>query len=446
MTVRPSQLPLIGLISMPYVSSWQPFHSILHWLIAHQAGSYRFYECSADPSLPTPGFSISGDTPSTRMEQSPILPGQPNSAGSHWIETGEEYFPTYVQASHPRSAAFTYGNWEEYMRWDGVAEPASPSRLDISPPAYRRNKGVSSAQHESMMSPRITGPETCLPENQASLDQVSMSAMDLGPYTFGYNHSGQADFPFGDAMDSAPDQSSPQEYNFGPEVVNWDTPPQISPMTLEEHQRLRNLAFQRTSSYGSHQSCESAGDVRTASASPEPARTNSIGKKRKSPDPPVKKTAHNMIEKRYRTNLNDKISALRDSVPSLRAMPKSAPGTMEGDEDRETLEGLVPAHKMNKATILSKSVEYIHHLERRNRSLEDENASLRARIRAIEKVTIAGSMGTSVTAGGISIAPRIQGPPPVAGENEDALCNARPTSRCRPNWLSQLPARPITGD
>jgi hypothetical protein len=29
---------------------------------------------------------------------------------------------------------------------------------------------------------------------------------------------------------------------------------------------------------------------------------------------PPKKTAHNMIEKRYRTNLNDKIAALRDSA------------------------------------------------------------------------------------------------------------------------------------
>ena len=36
--------------------------------------------------------------------------------------------------------------------------------------------------------------------------------------------------------------------------------------------------------------------------------------------PPVKKTAHSMIKKRYRTNLNDKIAALRDSVPSLRVM------------------------------------------------------------------------------------------------------------------------------
>lgn len=71
---------------------------------------------------------------------------------------------------------------------------------------------------------------------------------------------------------------------------------------------------------------------------------------------PVKKTAHNMIEKRYRTNLNDKIAALRDSVPSLRVMAKGARGE---DGEKEDLQGLTPAHKLNKATVLAKATEYI---------------------------------------------------------------------------------------
>jgi hypothetical protein len=57
-----------------------------------------------------------------------------------------------------------------------------------------------------------------------------------------------------------------------------------------------------------------------------------------------------MIEKRYRTNLNDKIAALRDSVPSLRIMSKSAKGE-DTTGDREELHGLTPAHKLNKATV-----------------------------------------------------------------------------------------------
>jgi hypothetical protein len=67
-------------------------------------------------------------------------------------------------------------------------------------------------------------------------------------------------------------------------------------------------------------------------------------------NPPVKKTAHNMIEKRYRTNLNDKIAALRDSVPSLRVMSKR---NSRGQEVEEDLQGLTPAHKLNKVSIHS---------------------------------------------------------------------------------------------
>jgi hypothetical protein len=65
---------------------------------------------------------------------------------------------------------------------------------------------------------------------------------------------------------------------------------------------------------------------------------------------PAKKTTHNMIEKRYRTNINDKIAALRDSVPALRIMSKSAKGE-DVTEDKEALSGLAPAHKLNKATV-----------------------------------------------------------------------------------------------
>ena len=58
---------------------------------------------------------------------------------------------------------------------------------------------------------------------------------------------------------------------------------------------------------------------------------------------------NNMIEKRYRTNLNDKIAALRDSVPSLRVISKK---NSRGEEIQEDLQGLTPAHKLNKVCCL----------------------------------------------------------------------------------------------
>ncbi|KAI5455957.1 hypothetical protein BGZ63DRAFT_367772 [Mariannaea sp. PMI_226] len=106
---------------------------------------------------------------------------------------------------------------------------------------------------------------------------------------------------------------------------------------------------------------------------------------------PPKKTAHNMIEKRYRTNLNDKIAALRDSVPALRVMVHRLEQQGEGVEDdicEEDLGGLAPAHKLNKATILSKATEYIAHLEKKNKSLARENNQLRNRVEGFEMLVM----------------------------------------------------------
>ncbi|KAF7713751.1 Basic-region helix-loop-helix (bHLH) transcription factor [Penicillium ucsense] len=111
---------------------------------------------------------------------------------------------------------------------------------------------------------------------------------------------------------------------------------------------------------------------------------------------PAKKRAHNVIEKRYRANLNEKIAELRDSVPSLRAL-KNATGDSNDDEDEP--DGNTPANKLNKASILSKATEYIKHLELRNKRLEDENTALKIRLRESDKaadqgVTSCGSISS----------------------------------------------------
>lgn len=96
---------------------------------------------------------------------------------------------------------------------------------------------------------------------------------------------------------------------------------------------------------------------------------------------PSKKRAHNVIEKRYRANLNEKIAELRDSVPSLRASYKQANGNSGDDDD----DGVTSASKLNKASILSKATEYIRHLEIRNKRLEEENTALKIRLRQLDK-------------------------------------------------------------
>ncbi|KAF9876289.1 sterol regulatory element binding protein sre1 [Colletotrichum karsti] len=183
-------------------------------------------------------------------------------------------------------------------------------------------------------------------------------------------------------------------------------------LTPAQQEKLRNIAMPAHLQYQSPKSEPSPGsatsDHKAAGLSSPDAHDSKASRKRKSSadidddddeddeNHPVKKTAHNMIEKRYRTNLNDKIAALRDSVPSLRIMSKSARGE-DTTEDREELHGLTPAHKLNKATVLSKATEYIRHLEKRNNRLIDENSAMQNRIAAFEKLFMAGAMNGAMS-------------------------------------------------
>ena len=126
--------------------------------------------------------------------------------------------------------------------------------------------------------------------------------------------------------------------------------------------------------------------------SPTYALPTTAGKKRKSSDmngktpsgrqPRGQKTSHNVIEKRYRSNLNDKIARLRDSVPELRIAqptirrrpqrPIDSNSDASGDENGQGL-------KFNKATVLVKATEYIQQLERQNQRLQQEVSTLRIR-------------------------------------------------------------------
>lgn len=142
----------------------------------------------------------------------------------------------------------------------------------------------------------------------------------------------------------------------------------LNTLTPAQQEKLKSIAMPAHLQYHSPKSeasprSSAGGTDKAAMASPEVTEGSKSNRKRKSSadfdedeeeedehGQPVKKTAHNMIEKRYRTNLNDKIAALRDSVPALRIMSKSARGE-DTTEDREELHGLTPAHKLNKATV-----------------------------------------------------------------------------------------------
>lgn len=82
------------------------------------------------------------------------------------------------------------------------------------------------------------------------------------------------------------------------------------------------------------------------------------------------KVSHNMIEKKYRTNINTKIYELRDAVPTLK-IAAGKQNVLLSD-----LEGLAPAAKLNKASVLTKATEYIKHLEKKNENMLSQIAQL----------------------------------------------------------------------
>lgn len=121
---------------------------------------------------------------------------------------------------------------------------------------------------------------------------------------------------------------------------------------------------------------------------------------------PRVKSAHNIIEQRYRNKINDKFTALQMSVPTLRvATRRKKKSVTDADEDDdeesvfefssnpnnkseviEDLEGLEPARKLNKGTILTKSIEYIKFLELKNSKMKQEHEELimKAKLLGIE--------------------------------------------------------------
>jgi hypothetical protein len=294
-------------------------------------------------------------------------------------------------------------DWEDWLRWDPAADSTSPDN-DFS----------------------LAGSS----KNDSPVQDVAFPAIDYGkpgpdgnnvpPFIMGDDSLSLGnDFPGNDAFNFGNTNETTNNFDFGLNLAHQSELPQVQkpdatgavwplPSNADAHDDLdfstlsHDQSFQLPSQGPAsmttpslHHSPESTSGKRTSlssQTSPAPPKKRG-GRKRKAEaqqetrnengdsqdgdGPPVKKTSHNVIEKRYRNNLNDKIVELRQSVPALRAMGRDG-------EDGEDLEGLAPAHKLNKATIMAKATEYIKHLEKRNQKLEDEMTALKVRVASVE--------------------------------------------------------------
>ena len=145
------------------------------------------------------------------------------------------------------------------------------------------------------------------------------------------------------------------------------------------------------------------------SPSPEPTTRARKNKKRKlvtgDDDTPSslcqsRKRDHNAIEKRYRTNLNDKIERLRQDVPSLlTSSPDSKCGDDMEDSVGEPRDSNSAQQKYGKAAILIRALEYIQHLEMTTQRLGGEVRVSKTRVGAFEKLLMSGSIIINATTG-----------------------------------------------
>ncbi|KAJ9660044.1 Clr6 histone deacetylase associated PHD protein-2 Cph2 [Neophaeococcomyces mojaviensis] len=153
--------------------------------------------------------------------------------------------------------------------------------------------------------------------------------------------------------------------------------------------------------------------------------------------PTGSKRPHNVIEKRYRANLNEKIAELRDSVPALRVLKKAkGKNDSNGSSGDEDLDGLAPSNKLNKASVLTKAVEYIRHLELRTKKLEEENRDLKARVQVLDKVLAEGG-SDAARASAFTSETTIEESPQISEPKSSAEPETEPKSR--PKGMIGLP-------
>jgi hypothetical protein len=327
---------------------------------------------------------------------------------SAWPVTSAEGIPYSgtQSADAPQAGQLPNGAWDDFVHWNPNAQ------LHANRPEQNGAQGVRDEQQKSALYNRRTGSQLTEP----SLSLASPGSAQMGPmassgmpYTFGQTVTSAPAFSFGPDALISPALSQGQQTMYS-DASGWGSrspldptgSAMVSPFGFDGQQPFSNGQTQSLSA-SSMQHSPSSAISPSGSDSPSENGAPIKDKKRKSGSSdfetgssgkgaPIKKTAHNMIEKRYRTNLNDKIAALRDSVPSLRVMSRTT-ANGEEEDDGEDLGGLTPAHKLNKATVLSKATEYIRHLEKRNKKLQDEVSALKNRLESYEKMSMGPVIG-----------------------------------------------------
>jgi len=132
-----------------------------------------------------------------------------------------------------------------------------------------------------------------------------------------------------------------------------------------------------------------------------------------------RKRGHNAIEKRYRTNLNDKIICLRQGIPAP-CKDLSDPQSKDEEDSEDDMDSKTAQQKYGKAAVLTRALNYIKHLEKATQRLSSEADGLRLRVQAFEKLAMGGSL--ILSNGNLDMSSR---PPLVKSETLESIQSGR---------------------
>lgn len=85
---------------------------------------------------------------------------------------------------------------------------------------------------------------------------------------------------------------------------------------------------------------------------------------------------HNQVERKYRESLNTQLESLRRVVPALQQNGRAC--------DSADIEDLPAPSKPSKAVILASATAYIKQMEKEKKTMAEENAALRQRMKALQ--------------------------------------------------------------
>lgn len=182
---------------------------------------------------------------------------------------------------------------------------------------------------------------------QSGSDTDPNNSLDMVPFGVSEETGFQYDFSFGNDMLGLP---SPPNSN-----TSLDPPSPFSGFNLEG---MQGIALDPAMTSNSQTMAPSYEGPAMSVDSNAPTGT----KRGQRSDNSRPKTSHTTIERRYRTNLNTRMTGLREAVPALRVLDKNIPtptGLPDIIDDRGYVDGVKAAKKNSKSTILGKATEYI---------------------------------------------------------------------------------------